>query len=231
MTTEMITEMTTEKKEAQAHGFLLEHQLLTRIYGATDAELATLSYTNRCDCPAVFNRVTGVKLSIKAAGKDGVDMADHLRIYDEVGDPSSPLHVVVVRYKQEGSVKRIIEIIEFDLTNCRALLFGSVTRAQLEEYDRAIKAIPRGRSPTDGEKAIYKARVKEINAHMGALRIRPKCDSNCQRRVQCSLPKWTAFIAAHPDRVIAKSASATLHGGSIDATIESGPRQRKKKAV
>jgi len=220
------TEMTSPKKEVQAHGFLWERQLLTRVYGATAEEIATLSYTSPYDLPVVMNRTTKANLSIKTTGSNTICMGDALRIFDEVSNKEGgPLHLTVVRYAQEtATTKRIKEIIEVNLTDSQALLFGTATRADIEALDRLVKAVPQKRSPTPEEHAAIYALQKLLKAKLKGIYLNVKCNSQ-QSRLQCSFNKWAAFIAANPDRVVAKSTGASLHGGAIDETIESGPRK------
>jgi hypothetical protein len=214
-----------EKKEVQAHGFLWERQLLTRVYGATSEEIATLSYTSPYDLPVAMNRVTKANLSIKTTGSTTICMGDALRIFDEVSAKEGPLHLTVIRYAQETpTTKRIKEIIEVNLTDSQTLLFGTATRADIEALDRLVKAVPQKRSPTPEEHAAIYALQRSLKAKLKGIYLNVKCNSQ-QSRLQCSFNKWAAFIAANPDRIVAKSTGASLHGGAIDETIESGPRK------
>jgi len=218
------TEMTSPKKEVQAHGFLWERQLLIRAYGATEAELATLSYTSPYDLPAAMNRTTGANLSIKANRGHIIDMAAALRIFDEVTTTSTPFHLTLVNWKQETpTTKRVIGIREIDLTGTAPLLFGTVTRAEVEVLDRLIKAVPQGRSPTPEEHAAIYAMRDSLKSRLGFISLAVKCNST-QSRLQCSF-NLAKFLAKHPERLIAASTSSALHGGTIDEIIESGPRK------
>ena len=218
------------KKEVQKHGFTWERQLLMNVYGATKAELDEICYTSACDLPGALNRVNGASLSIKTTGSNAVCMGDARRIFDKAGDSSNPFHMTVVRYSQEGVIKRVQEIVEVNLTGSRSLLFGSVTRPQIEELDCLIKANPSGRVTKEAA-APYKALQASLNARMGTLILNPKIDSKSQRRLQCSFNQWPAFLAANPGLIVARSSTGALHAGAISETIESGRRVFRKEVV
>jgi len=219
-----------EKKEVQAHGFLWEHQLKTRVYGATTDEVGKIPYTSPFDLPVAMNRKTAANLSVKTTKSNTICMGDALRVFDEVSTKES-LHLAVVHYAQETpTTKKVKGIIEVNLTDSQALLFGTATRADIEALDRLIKSVPQNRKPTPAEHAAIYALQKSLKTKLKGIYLNVKCNST-QSRLQCSFNKWATFIAANPDRVVAKSTSAALHGGSIDETIESTPRQFKKKTV
>lgn len=129
-------------KEVQLHGFTWERELSHNIYGAQLEELATLKYTDKVDLPQRFNRLGKYDLSIKTSHSlNTICMADCLRVFNLVscGDP---IHLVVINYDQQSNKKKITQIIEIDITNSCALLFGNITFAQIEQLNRMIKAIP-----------------------------------------------------------------------------------------
>ena len=221
--------MSVIKKEVQAHGLLWERQLLTRVYGATAEEVAAIPYTSPYDLPAALNRVNGANLSIKTSGSNTICMGDALRIFDEVSS-KKPVHLIVVRYAQEtATTKRVKVITEVDITGSTDALFGSATRADVEALDRIVKAVPQQRKPTPEEHAAIYALHKSLKGRLGSIYLNVKCNSQ-QSRLQCSFNKWDAFLAAHPERIVASSLSsaasaASLHGGTIDETLESAPRK------
>jgi hypothetical protein len=209
--------------EVQAHGFSWEKEILA-IYGATPEELKDIKYTSKIDLPASLNRINGCDLSIKTTGSNSVCMADCLRVFDMV---SGPVHMVVVQYKQVKDVKMVTNIIEVDLTNSRELLFGSLTRSQIETLDTAVKSIPQKRKPTPEEyKHIYGIK-KELQKLSGAIRLDIKCNSQ-QSRLQCSFNKFKLFIENNP-RIIERSNTNEFRGGSITKEIQSLCRKFKPK--
>jgi len=211
--------------EVQAHGFSWEKELLA-IYGATPEEIKDIKYTSKFDLPASLNRIDGCDLSIKTTGKkNSVCMADCLRVYDMISGPK--IHMVVVQYKQIKNIKRVTNIIEVDLTNSRELLFGSLTRSQIETLDAAVKAIPQKRKPTPEEyKYIYDIK-KELQKLSGAIHLDIKCNSQ-QSRLQCSFNKFQLFIENNT-RIIEKSNTNEFRGGSITKEIQSLCRKFKPK--
>jgi hypothetical protein len=209
--------------EVQAHGFSWEKELLA-IYGATPEEIKEIKYTSKIDLPGSFNRINQCDLSIKTTGSNSVCMADCLRVFDMVSGPI--IHMVVVQYKQVKDVKRVTNIIEIDLTNSRELLFGTLTREQIETLDATVKSVPQKRKPTTQEyKHMYDIK-KELQKLSGAIRLDIKCNSQ-QSRLQCSFNKFKLFI--ENARIIEKSNTNEFRGGSITKEIQSLCRKFKPK--
>jgi hypothetical protein len=151
-------------------------------------------------------------------------MADCLRVFDMVS--GSKIHLVVVQYKQIKNIKKVSNIIEIDLTNSRDLLFGTLTRGQIETLDAAVKSVPHKRKPTAEEyKHMYDIK-KELQKLSGAIRLDIKCNSQ-QSRLQCSFNKFQSFIENNPN-IIEKS-SHEFRGGSISKEIQSLCRVFKPK--
>jgi len=211
------------KNEVQKHGFLWERSLLKNVYGVTDAELAAIKYTNKMDLPANLNKLGQQSLSIKTTGSpNAVCMADALRIFDAVSS-NEPFHLVVVTYKQDGVEKNLKSIVEVDLTDSAALLFGTIKREQIEELVQVVKKVPQKRSPTADEyKAIYELRDR-IQTGSLAIHLDPKCNSQ-QSRLQCSFNRFGQFLAMNPGRIIARSTNGQFRGGSIIETLKSARR-------
>jgi hypothetical protein len=192
--------------------------------------MATISYTNHIDCPAAFNRTTHANVSIKANKGNTIDMADLLRNFKKLTDATTSFHLTVVNWKQiTPTTKRVTGIREVNLTGAGSLFFGTVTQTQLETLDRLIKSVPQGRSPTPEEHAAIYAMRDSLKPGLGCISLAVKCNSQ-QSRLQCSF-NLAKFLAKHPERLIAQSTTASLHGGTIDDTLESSPRQFKKKTV
>jgi hypothetical protein len=214
--------------EVQKHGFTLQDDMLRNVYGATDAELTSIGYTSAMDLPAKFNHIDGVNLSIKATSSaNTVCMGDCLRIFDETHS-ETPFHMTVIQHKQVGSKKVIVKLTEVNLTNSGALLFGTVTRAEIQGLDRLVKTVPQKRKPTPEERKQMYALRDRLKKTSGAILFNIKCNST-QSRLQCSFNKFKKFIEENPSRIIAESTTATFRGGAILQEIESGPRVFKKK--
>jgi len=221
------------KSETQSHGFSWEKDILMNVYGATAEELCTISYTSKFDLPSEWNRLDGSNLSVKTTGNENsVCMADCLRIFDAVASGIS-FHLVVIHYKQDDlrKVKMVKTIVEIDLTSSRELLFGTVSREQLEELVTTVKMVPQKRKPTNEEHERMYGLRDEIHARMGCMiHLDIKCNST-QSRVQCSLNRFREFVQKYPERVIAQSDTNEFRGGSISLEIASSRRVFKKPSL
>jgi hypothetical protein len=216
------------RTEVQGHGFSWEKEILTNIFKVPAADLKTINYTSKMDLPASFNPLDQCDVSIKTSGKaNAVCMADCLRVFDAVST-SNPFHLIVIHYKQQGAKKKVSTITEVDLTNSRALLFGSLERTQLLELDKAVKAVPQNRSPTIPERTTLYAIRDALQPLSGALHLDIKCNST-QSRLQCSFNKFQAFIAKNPALIVAKSLTHEFRGGMISAELTSLRRVFKDK--
>lgn len=224
--------------EVQSHGFLWERELCVNVYGATKEELKGINYTNKTDLPGKFNRLDeNCDLSIKTSGSlNAVCMADCLRVYDAVSsslvqDGGTPLHLAVIHYTQcdETHCKIVTSIVEMDVTNSRAELFGTVTRAQLEELVNRVKSVPKKRRPTEEARVSMYSLRDALQAQCGAIHLDIKCDSGSQRRLQCSFNQFQQFIQEHPERLVERSNSNAFRGGVISSQIVSGRRKFNKK--
>ena len=151
-------EMTSQRKEVQAHGLQVEKEIICNVFGVTNEELEKIGYTSKMDLPASLNRLDRCDVSIKTScSQNTVCMADCLRVFDAVSS-GSPIHMVVVHYIHDdtNNTKKITTIIEVDLTNSCDLLFGTITRSQIEELDKIVKSVPQKRKPTEEEyKKMY----------------------------------------------------------------------------
>jgi hypothetical protein len=238
--------MQTKTREIQAHGFLWEKELLMNVYGATPEELKEIKYTSKMDLPGKYNRLGNYDLSVKATGSNAVCMADCLRIYDAVSS-ANPIHMVVIQYEQlkeekaeeaeqveekkvTNPIKKIISITEVDLTNTRELLFGTLTRTQIEDLAKLVKAVPQKRKPTAEEYKNMYALRDALQVLSGAIHLDIKCNST-QSRLQCSFNRFPQFIEKNPTKVIAKSLTNEFRGGLISLCLASSRRVFKPKAA
>lgn len=220
---------TASRNEVQAHGFTWQDELLTNVYKADIASLKALPYTSEFDLPAHLNNLEPVNLSIKTTcSANTICMADCLRLYNIVSSGKS-YHMTVIYYKQDDATttKNIATIVEVDLTNSAAELFGTLTREELESLDKLVKTVPQRRSPTpDEHTAMYTLR-NTLQEKSAAIQLNIKCNSQ-QSRLQCSFNKFQTFLKAHPDRIVAQSSSADFRDASISASISSGRRSFKR---
>lgn len=211
--------------EVQKHGFTWENDLIRNVYGATDEELKAIKYTSKMDLPSNLNKQNNVDLSIKTTcSANAVCMADCLRVYDAVSSEKA-LHMTVVHYKQDDSTntKKLLSITEVDLTNSVRLLFGTLTRQQIEELDRAVKSVPQKQSPTPEQyEAMYSIR-NTLQPLAAAIHLDIKCNSQ-QSRLQCSFNHFQQFIKNNPDRIIAQSTTGDFRGKKVIVEVASSRR-------
>lgn len=218
------------RKEVQAHGFKWQDEIACNVYGATDEELKAESYTGKFDLPPELNRLDRRAKSIKTTcSRNTVCMADCLRVFDAVSS-GIPLDMVVVYYIQDDTTKtkKLVTITEVDLTDSRELLFGSLTRSQIEELDTAVKSVPQKRKPTDEEHHTMYSLRDSLQMSSGAIYLNIKCDSK-QSRLQCSFNHFQDFVKENPSRLVAKSDTNEFRGGTISSQFTSSRRVFKKK--
>jgi len=217
-------------REVQGHGFSWEKDILINVYGANIDELKKIKYTNKFDLPAELNKLDNVNLSIKTTGNlNSICMADCLRLYDIVND-NIPFHMIIIHYEQDDTTntKNVIYITELDLTSSKDLLFGSITRDDIEQLTNMIKSIPQKRKPTEEErKMIYEYR-DNLQERSGSIRLDIKCNST-QSRLQCSFNRFISFMDNNPNLILHTSNDNNFRGGQITQTIKSKRRTFKKK--
>lgn len=220
----------TQSNEVQAHGKLWEKELICNVFGVNVEDYKQIKHNSKMDLPANLNRLDGCDVSIKTScNLNTVCMADCLRVFDAVTSGNS-FHMVVVHYNQDdnNNTKNIVTIIEIDLTNSCDLLFGSLSRYQIEELDKLVKSVPQKRKPTEEEhKKMY---IMRDNLQMlsGAIHLDIKCNSS-QSRLQCSFNRFQEFVEQNPKKIIAKSNTNKFRGGAISACITSFRRLLRKK--
>lgn len=221
-----------ERKEVQAHGFSWEKEIISNVYHATNEELKQIKYNSKMDLPANLNRLDQCDVSVKTTcSQNTVCMADCLRMFDAVSSGKS-IHMVVVHYIQDdtNNTKKITTITEVDLTDSRDLLFGTLTRSQIEELDKVVKSIPRKRKPTEEEyNKMYSLR-DSLQKLSDAIHLDIKCNST-QSRLQCSFNYFQQFVEKNPEKIVAKSNTNEFRGGVISSQITSSRRVFKKKQI
>jgi hypothetical protein len=204
--------------ENQQHGFLFEDDIKKKVFNDPPPALYTAPHdVDRCYNPQNPNE----NISLKATGRPTVDMADALRVY---GYEEGVEHTaIVVQYEQQDEKKVLTHVYELDLMQ-RELLYGRVTRQDIEELNDLVRSMPRGRRDPEIDRAIT-AKKKELNAKSGAMRFNPKIDSDKQRRLQCSIPKF----ASYPWLVKSVTTEPVVRGVQIISSIDSGRRVRNRR--
>ena len=223
-------EMSLQRKEVQAHGFSWEKDIICNIYRATNEELKEIKYNSKMDLPANLNRLDKCDVSVKTSGsQNAVCMADCLGVFDSVSS-GNPIHMIVVHYNQDDThnTKKITAITEVDLTDSRDLLFGTLTRSQIEELDKVVKSVPQKRKPTEEEyNKMYSLR-DSLQKLSGAIHLDIKCNGT-QSRLQCSFNRFQKFVEKNPAKIVSKSNTNEFRGGVISSQITSSRRVFKKK--
>jgi Zn-dependent M32 family carboxypeptidase len=140
--------------------------------------------------------------------------------------------MIVIHYTQDdtNNTKNVSSIVELDLTNSCELLFGTLTRSQIEELVNAVKSVPQKRKPTKEEYAHMYSLRNTLQELSEAIHFDIKCNST-QSRLQCSFNQFEKFMDKNPTRVVAKSETHEFRGGAISPQIISSRRVFKKKPI
>jgi hypothetical protein len=213
------------KMANQGHGFLWENAITRDVFHLEEA----LPYTSVFDVDAAHNTLNPEEnVSIKAACGDKAECGDAFRIFS-YGDAA--VTMIHIQYRQrDPQTKELVRLREFRLGGAEAhrLLFGTVTQEEINALIQMTRAIPAGPIPAATKAAIH-AEKKRLNAKSGGIRFNPKMDSKNQRRLQCSIPKLSAFLTANPSLVVSDTTQPLVRGIPIPATVPSGRRQRNPR--
>ena len=222
----------TPRTEEQAHGLTWEKDILMSVFGVSREDLKTRKSTAKFDLDGRHNTLNpGTNLSIKVSGSNVINMGDCQRVFD-VTASGIPIHVIVIQYKQyrHPDVKRVKRITEMNLTGAKQLLFGDMTKAQIQKLDNSIKSLPRCTYPSASNKTNLGSIKKSISGSLRATRLDIKCSTK-QRRLQFSIRNWSKFIADNPTLVISDSHTNEFRGGVIRHKLDSGPRGSNKESA
>jgi hypothetical protein len=209
--------------ESQLHGFLWERAIREDVFRVNPRN----GYTSIHDIDKTENRFNeSENISIKTMGKDTLFLGSASRI---LRYSSEEVHTaIVIVYEQRGEAKRVTRVVEFSLDDKRAL-FGDVTPDEVETLERMLKELPKsGRVPAElrTESEAFK---KYINAKSGAVQFNIKIDSKTQRRLQCSIPHFDAFLTKRSDLVGYDSPEPSVREVAIPAEFVSSRRRRVQK--
>ena len=209
---------TDKMPENQQHGFLWESEIKTKAFGLTGPD----PYTAVHDVDRSRNTLNpNENVSIKTTGSDTLCMGDALRVFAyETGVEHT---CIAVRYDQRDVEKHLKQVYELDLMQ-RELLWGRVTKEDIESLDTLVRSMPAGGRVADIDRAI-KEKKKELNSKSGAVRFNPKIDSKNQRRLQCSIPKFPSY----PALIKSVTAEPLVRGVAIAASILTGRRVRNRR--
>lgn len=204
--------------ENQQHGFLWESEIKTKVFGLTGPD----PYTAVHDVDRARNTLNpNENVSIKTTGNSVLCMGDALRVFEyEAGVEHT---CIVVQYVQRDEQKILTNSYELDLTK-RDILWGGVTKQDVEELDRLVRSMPANRREPDIDRAIAQKK-KELNAKSGAIRFNPKIDSKNQRRLQCSIPKFATYRGL----IKTSTTQPIIRGVAIVGSVLSGRRIRNRR--
>lgn len=204
--------------ESQQHGFLWESEIKTKVFGLTGPD----PYTAVHDIDRNRNTLNpNENVSIKTTGSTTLCMGDALRVFDY--EPGVEHTCIAIQYGQRDQQKVLTSVYELDLMK-REILWGGVTKQDVEDLDRLVHSMPANRRDSEIDKAIAQKK-KELNAKSGAIRFNPKIDSKNQRRLQCSIPKF----ATYPDLIKSSTTQPIVRDVAIAASVESGRRVRNRR--
>jgi len=168
--------------------------------------------------------------SIKTTGGNNIDCGDVLRLFDY--NYKEKHTMIIFCYKQESSKRVISRILELNMNEeFKKVLFGSITREQIEELDKYVKGIPKNQKPTKEHSDTYKKMAKTLKeSSNGLISYAPKVDSRSQRRLQSSIRKLDEFIEKNSSLVLSNTTECILRGISFPKEHEGfGKRIRHKK--
>ncbi len=209
---------------SQEFGFYIENLVRTKVHGLPEKA----NDTGIHDIPKEENKLDPTETqSIKTTGGNAIDCGDVLRVFDY--DRKEKHTMIVFRYEQGAETRKIQEVLEIALTSeAMDVLFGKVTRQEIQALDTYVKSIPKN-ARTAEHQATYKKMAKDIKASSGGwISYAPKVDSETQRRLQCSIRKLDTFLTTYP-QFVKRTAGSSLRGVELSAEHPFGRRLRNKK--
>ena len=181
-------------------------------------DVSDVGYTSLHDIPGRFN--DGFDASIKSSVGDTCDCGDALRMFNN--SHLQKYQIIRGRFEQVGNQKHLREVHLVNMSDSTTLLWGSITLADVTSLTELTKTFRPGNE--DIRKAVHQLK-DELNARSGFMQFRPKMDSK-QHRLQCSIPKWSQFVAAHADRVMYHTTTGMFRGQQLTLVRESERRTR-----
>jgi hypothetical protein len=213
-------------RRSQEFGFHIENLVRTLVHGAPTKKNDVSIHDISKEENTLDNTETQ---SIKTTGGNNIDCGDVLRLFDY--NYKEKHTMIVFCYKQESSKRVINRILELNMNEeFKKVLFGSVTREQIEELDKYIKGIPKnGRTKEHSD--TYKKMAKQLKEKSnGWISYAPKVDSKSQRRLQCSIRDLNNFLEKNTSLVLSNTTECMLRGISFPKEHEGfGERIRHKK--
>ena len=219
--------MENEFTQSQSHGLVWDSEIREKVFKLPKCINDTKKYDIDCSdniyCP-------DENVSIKTTSSANIDCGDIQRFYNNDFTENKYTNIIIIIYEQRADTKQIKEIIEFKYNEeIRNFLFGTITKEEIEEYNKNIKSIPKGPVPQEIKINYIKAKQELQARHNMFINISPKVDSKSQRRVQCSIPKMHELFARFPSHIISRTDKAIVKNVAITSIIPSTKRIRNKK--
>jgi hypothetical protein len=177
-------------RRSQEFGFHIENLVRTLIHKAPIKKNDTSIHDISKEENALDSSET---ISIKTTKGNYIDCGDVLRLFDY--DYREKHTMTVFCYSQEVNKRVINKIFEMNMNEeFKKILFGDITRSEIEELDKYIKSIPNyGRTVQHSD--TYKSMAKKLKEKSnGWISYAPKVDSKSQRRLQCSIRNLDKFL-------------------------------------
>lgn len=209
---------------SQEFGFYMENLVRTKVHGLPEKA----NDTGIHDILKEENRLDPTETqSIKTTGGNSIDCADVLRMFDY--DRNEKHTMIVFCYEQDGEIRKVKETLEIFLTKeLMAILFGTITRVQIQELDTYVKSIPK-HACTPEHRVNYKKMSKDMHVLSGGwISYAPKVDSKTQRRVQCSIRDLDTFLAKYP-QFVKRTPGCSVRGIELPSEHAFGRRLRNTR--
>ena len=206
--------------ESQSHGFLIQNQILKKYYDYI--ELDSSRYTSKYDLCSEYNNVDPDRcnISIKSTvSKKRVDMGDALRVFNSSKEDN--LNMIVVHLVQDETKKKIVSVVQVNLTSQRELLFGEILCSDIETLKFMVK-----QKDMENEAREF---TKHLNQKLKYIQLNIKIDTK-QRRLQCSFFNFPAFLLENQSLIVHQSNGPVFRGVKLDDVV-SGKRKRNKKNI
>jgi hypothetical protein len=213
-------------RRSQEFGFHIENTMRTDTFKIEPKKNDTSIHDISKEENTLDNTET---ISVKTTKGNNIDCGDVLRLFNY--NYKEKHTMIVFCYKQESSKRVISRILELNMNEeFKKVLFGSVTREQIEELDKYIKGIPKnGRTKEHSD--TYKKMAKQLKEKSnGWISYAPKVDSKSQRRLQGSIRDLNNFLEKNTSLVLSNTTECMLRGISFPKEHEGfGERIRHKK--
>jgi len=213
--------------QSQSHGLVWDSEIREKVFGLPQCINDTKKYDVDCSdnkyCP-------DENVSIKTTCSTNIDCGDIIRFYNNDFTENKYTNIIIIKYTQHTNIKQITEIIEFKYNEeIRNFLFGTITKEEIEEYNKYIKSIPRGPVSLEIKTNYIRMKQELQTRHKMFINISPKVDSKSQRRVQCSIPKMHELFVRFPSNILSRTDKTVIKNVEITGIITSTKRIRNKK--